>query len=55
MINDLIEGLSRLHEANITHNAIRAANIYFSSKTNKFLIGGFSECIKENDIKDFNR
>ena len=48
MINDLIDGLSLLHQNNITHNAIRPSNIYFSSKTNEFLLGSFSSSIKRD-------
>jgi serine/threonine protein kinase len=40
-----MEALDVLHRANITHNDIRPANIYYSSNKNSFLIGSFGSCL----------
>lgn len=44
LVRDLVEGLSALHQANIAHNDLRPANIYFSSKKNCYVIGSYANC-----------
>lgn len=45
-LSDLVNGLTDLHAAGISHNDIRPANIYFSIRKNCYLIGNYSNCQK---------
>lgn len=54
-MTDLVNALSDLHSAGISHNDIRPANIYFSVKKNCYVLGNYANCQKgEGNVDSSN-
>lgn len=47
IMRDVLMGCIRLSELKISHREIRASNIFYVEKQQRYMIGGFS-CVRES-------